>query len=84
MSFASVTVTDEGDYYCCIVEIKDLDNLDNLTTLYENKALFSSTRTRAEAQVSAESFEQSIVNQGGELIDDSDIKNLGLHYSFGK
>ncbi len=86
MSFVSMTITDEGDYYCCIVEFKGLDKLDNLTELYKTGALFSnaSNQQKAESLVSATSFENSIKIQGGKLIEDDDVKDLDLHYSFGK
>ena len=81
MPFVQSTLTDEGDYYCSIVEFDDLDVLDNLTVLYQHETLFDSSlhdsSTEAETLVSAVSFKLSL---GGTLIQEDDIDRLGLHY----
>jgi len=82
MSFASVTITEEADYYCCIVKFDDLDKLDNLKTLHDNECLFEPTfMSSSESLVSAEFFERSIVSGGGTEIDEKELGSLDIHFN---
>lgn len=83
LSFVTQTITDEGDYYCCIVEFKDLDKSDNLKTLYDKKLLFSIS-SNSDRLVDASFFQSSIKHQGGVEVSESDVPGLGLHANLGK
>ncbi len=89
MDFVKSSFTDEGDYYCTIVEFDKLDKLDTLTTLYQHGTLFSrgiditgkgavaDPDAQADKQVGASFFRSSL---GGTKVEEKDIDALEMHY----
>lgn len=84
MDFTSSSVTDEGDYYCCICEFDDLDKLANLEVLRENDALFTSQEgSDSDALVDADYFIRSIqfnITRPSTKLTEEEVAKLGLHY----
>ena len=78
LSFASRTVTDDGDYYSLVCRFKDLDKKENFVAIHNNGILtLDSTDVDT---VDADSVIKHLSSEGYKELQLSEYANVGLHF----
>ena len=78
LSFASRTVTDDGDHYSLVCRFKDLDKKENFVAIHNNGILtLDSTDVDT---VDADSVIKHLSSEGYKELQLSEYANVGLHF----